>query len=617
MEGKLNIVLVEYINRNLGDTVISECAKFLLQLALSNEGITNYQIHEYSMYLEDMEYIKNADLIIFAGGGFIKFKREKFYKFLPRIINTAQENNIPVFLNCMGVEDFDKDDERCMNLARALNSSCIKGITVRDDFDTLRNKYIIKKKDWIEKVLDPAAFSADVYKCGSNGNSNVIGLGICRRGLFVDYDHYEITEEFIRNFWMQITQEVEKIGYQWQFFCNGLYEDYCFALSILEDLGINRNVDDYICRRPTEGHELVEIISGYKAIIAPRLHANIIAYSVGVPSIGLVWNDKLKQWGSSIGCPERFLDATDISPEKVIFLLKNAILEGCKSFGNSEKEKITRTLGAFVKSYGRTQKSVEKQKAYQIILIANAMGGKNQQFNKMNSPETFLEKYLNGFRWFEIDLQITCDGKIVCVNGWGKQTLNRLGYKYDVSPTDGMLYAEFMQRKYYDGHYPVMDLEYMIRMLSSYNDVKIIFDVRGLSTEKNIRIISAIIECIRGGELKVDKVVFRVSSDAEVNHIKMETSDFTDQMVTPEIMYDAPASECNPTSVDICSDPAVDYISLRKNICNDVMIENYSKFGKKLCMFTANKLQDIQYCIKHNIMLVATDYLDIKNMDLL
>jgi len=28
---KINIVLVEYINRNLGDTVIAECAKFFVQ----------------------------------------------------------------------------------------------------------------------------------------------------------------------------------------------------------------------------------------------------------------------------------------------------------------------------------------------------------------------------------------------------------------------------------------------------------------------------------------------------------------------------------------------------------------------------------------------------------
>ncbi|MFQ9703414.1 MAG: hypothetical protein ACLR0U_16975 [Enterocloster clostridioformis] len=35
----LNIVLVEYINRNLGDTVIAECARFLLEEALNRKGI--------------------------------------------------------------------------------------------------------------------------------------------------------------------------------------------------------------------------------------------------------------------------------------------------------------------------------------------------------------------------------------------------------------------------------------------------------------------------------------------------------------------------------------------------------------------------------------------------
>lgn len=67
-KNKINIVLVEYINRNLGDTAIAECTKYLLEEAIGF-GNKQYFIHEYNMYSEDIDFIQRADLIIFAGGG--------------------------------------------------------------------------------------------------------------------------------------------------------------------------------------------------------------------------------------------------------------------------------------------------------------------------------------------------------------------------------------------------------------------------------------------------------------------------------------------------------------------------------------------------------------------
>ena len=142
----LNIILVEYINRNLGDTVIAESTLFFLKEALKELAITNYTIHEYNMYQRDMEYIRHADLIIFAGGGLIKYKREDFYQFVPEIIEVAEREDIPVYINATGVEGYEETDERCKKLKRAVNSECVKGITVRDDFKTFKQYYVESKK---------------------------------------------------------------------------------------------------------------------------------------------------------------------------------------------------------------------------------------------------------------------------------------------------------------------------------------------------------------------------------------------------------------------------------------------------------------------------------------
>ena len=64
-----------------------------------------------------------------------------------------------------------------------------------------------------------------------------------------------------------------------------------------------------------------------------------------------------------------------------------------------------------------------------------------------------MEKYNNGFRLFETDLKLTLDKKLVCVNGWTKNTLMKLGQPVSEQPgfANGMKYEQFIDSNYYDG----------------------------------------------------------------------------------------------------------------------------------------------------------------------
>lgn len=135
-------------------------------------------------------------------------------------------------------------------------------------------------------------------------------------------------------------------------FGNGLYQDYLFELEVLEYVGKAKEVSRYLAGRPVEGRELADTISGYKGIIASRLHANIVAYSVGVPSIGLVWNEKMLWWGKRIGHPDRFMEVDSFVPEKVIVKLWQAMAEGCRPYGECDKDRLERPLAEFAWKYG-------------------------------------------------------------------------------------------------------------------------------------------------------------------------------------------------------------------------------------------------------------------------
>lgn len=79
---------------------------------------------------------------------------------------------------------------------------------------------------------------------------------------------------------------------------------------------------------PTTPRNLVNLISGYKAIIAARLHATIIAYSLQIPAIGLVWNNKLTFFGKNINAEDYFIQKDNFSPSYILRMLETSIDKG-------------------------------------------------------------------------------------------------------------------------------------------------------------------------------------------------------------------------------------------------------------------------------------------------
>lgn len=86
----------------------------------------------------------------------------------------------------MGVEGYSETDLRCQKLKKAVNASCVKGITIRDDNDLFMKKYLTKEV-CCRKVLDPVALAAEVYGIGKCRKKKVIGLQIARPELYEDY----------------------------------------------------------------------------------------------------------------------------------------------------------------------------------------------------------------------------------------------------------------------------------------------------------------------------------------------------------------------------------------------------------------------------------------------
>ena len=101
------------------------------------------------------------------------------------------------------------------------------------------------EKEWIGQVPDSAAFCSEVYGISGNPDTDKIGLGIARDGLFFDYGHQNITREFLLDFWKQVIFRLEELGYQWEIFNNGLHSDYEFGLDVLKYIGVENKKKFY------------------------------------------------------------------------------------------------------------------------------------------------------------------------------------------------------------------------------------------------------------------------------------------------------------------------------------------------------------------------------------
>jgi polysaccharide pyruvyl transferase WcaK-like protein len=72
----------------------------------------------------------------------------------------------------------------------------------------------------------------------------------------------------------------------------------------------------------------VKWIATQDLLIAHRLHANIVAYSCGVPHIGLGWDPKLKNFFESVGRGDFIISKDVTDPRTIPDLAARTVREG-------------------------------------------------------------------------------------------------------------------------------------------------------------------------------------------------------------------------------------------------------------------------------------------------
>lgn len=340
-------------DKNLGDPIIGESVEYLYCKIRPDDSITRINLDEiekhnnifirvlvkfhlkfnmspsliinklYEKYFTS--FVQNSNLVIVAGGGLIKFEAQYFYG-LRALLNICKQFNVPMAINSVGVEGYDERNKKCQSLKNALQIDSLKYLSTRDDIGLLIKSYYDGTPTvFCEKVADPAVWIAEKYGIKRKSNSCVIGIGIGNFNLFSRYGS-KLSYNYIKVIYIQVIKKLIEENEIVELFTNGLSDDNKCLLEIVEmfnEFGINLKY-----HIPSNNESLVKIISGFKGIIASRMHSCIIAYSLDVPAVGLVWNKKLSLFGQNIGAGEYFIEPESMNPVEIVDRLKDSVING-------------------------------------------------------------------------------------------------------------------------------------------------------------------------------------------------------------------------------------------------------------------------------------------------
>ncbi len=605
----LKILLVQTANMNLGDTILADNDYYLLCKALKGK---KHDILRYSISSCDVSQVKYVDAVVFAGG-IIKCTNENFWQYMPQLIKEADKYNVPVFMSAIGVEKFYPDDERSVALKNAINMPCVKGISVRDDIKTLKNDYLTNPDIRTYQVYDPAVWCADTYKQHLDINENkdeLVGLGITREKLFADYGNEQIDRAYQLDMWKGIIAELDSRNVRWKLFTNGDTYDEIFAKDVLAYVGHGEKLD-----APLDGVSLVQNISQFTSVIAGRMHSNIVSFALSIPSVGFIWNQKLRFWSEKIGYPERFIECDKLTVENIINAWEKAKTQG--SILNPQfKAGVFEALCDFADNFCKLREKPHEILPIQKHLVAASLGGIDIRYKSTNSKQAYEYSKKLGYKNFHADLRLTSDKVLVCVNRWHKETFRIMNHEFKNSDTVSALSLdEFKSQKYYN-RFDTISFDELIDMAKddiNKESFNLILSVGKPSKEDFELMIDAILGTLKRYSIKPKKLYIRIEQKRDVDYIKKSG-------IKLNIIYyavDKKTSE-NDTlvflkdSLDYCKKQRIKYLYLNHNEYKKEFHRLCKKYRIKCCSSTCVLTNKVISNIKNGAHFVFNQYYDVE-----
>lgn len=360
---KITLLNVKY-SQNLGDGIIAECFEHALRQApgvthvqscdlagrVQFDGKTN-QVRQTTRSLLDRlprsirrslsiailkqmvstklrahyaRALADTDIAVIGGGQLIADAELNFP--LKVFEATQAARDVGASISVYGVGVGHSFSRRGQNLFRAAFGNAPVSINVRDERSAKR---------WLERfggtsvghVWDPGLLSREVYDRPLRPRvlKKRIGIGVTHPAtldLHADRKSDRMSHTNWLSFYQQLIDYFMARNCTVEVFTNGACSDQGFARKVFQRAGPLDGLT--LADKPKTPKALAHLISSYDTLIAHRLHANVVAYSYGIPHVGLGWDSKM----------EGFFEAT----EREKYLISSPCLSTVQHVGQTAME---------------------------------------------------------------------------------------------------------------------------------------------------------------------------------------------------------------------------------------------------------------------------------------
>lgn len=274
--------------------------------------------------------LNGTELLVIGGGKLLIDHRLNFPVKLTNVVRASTKFGLPIHFSAVGVGQKWSRVGGWM-FKRILSQA--ETISLRD---VQAQKRLEKHIPGIESsvTFDPGIWAADVYGPKiSASDEQIIGLGVIhtRDVNFYRPKQAALSEANLLDSWLGIIRVLDRKGIKFEIFTNGNSEDYQFALNLSKTIQTKLSIPSKIADRPTKPVDLARTISKYSGVIASRLHANIIATSYQIPSVGLVWDEKIRAFYKSTERPRNVFPVTGFNSEDLVEALLGTMRDGVKT----------------------------------------------------------------------------------------------------------------------------------------------------------------------------------------------------------------------------------------------------------------------------------------------
>lgn len=272
--------------------------------------------------------IEDSDVVIIGGGQIFSDKLLYFPLRISFVSQLLKANSIPTAIYGVGVNDtFGKKALRLFSSLTAYRNLFFVSVRDKDSKRSLEKNFT----DVLPHVTrDPALQVANIYKSyidkgKSSNDAKVIGISVMQ-------NKGNVTNLANEDLYYELGLKLVSGGGNVVYFTNGDPEDEVVKELIQNRMNSNDSIDTTnvkFLERLQTPRQLVTTISKFDAVVAHRLHANIISYSMKIPHVGIGWSEKMASFFNSVDRSEYFVEADEnLNSDVVLQKILSTLAEG-------------------------------------------------------------------------------------------------------------------------------------------------------------------------------------------------------------------------------------------------------------------------------------------------